>query len=139
MSMDRPWIVFIAMGLVIVAIAAAFVGIDPGLRRSVQDILGYGGPHSDESTGGRHLFHTGANIRGLKQGETYAAYVVRRDSAGSSEGFMGFPCVDTCKEIEAGYRWAERNRVADPKGCGGASWPFVEGCVAYVTRAGPRA
>ena len=135
MGIDRPWILIAAMCLVMVAVAAALLGAVPDLRRPVQDFLGYGGPHTDESTGSRYLFHTGADIRGEKKGETYSAYVTRRESLETTEGFMGFPCVATCKELEAGYRWAEAKGVTDARSCRGPSWPFVEGCVAYVARA----
>lgn len=47
--------------------------------------------------------------------------------------FGGYPCSsDDCGEDWAGYRWAERNAVADPDDCTGKTASFIEGCRVYA-------
>lgn len=133
MSSDRPWIVLVAMGLVLVVMLGLIASMDPSFRNKAQDLFGYGGPHSDEEIGSRDLFHSGADISGQKEGESYAAYDARRNRIATA-GFEGFGCLDTCRELQVGYRWAEANRVDQASRCRGATWPLVEGCVAYVTK-----
>ena len=133
MSRDRPWILIVSMALIALTVALAILMMDRGFRNSFLDLFGYGGPHSDEPSGNRDLFHTGANIRGQRNGESYAAYDARRDQS-SSEGFQGFGCVGSCTDLELGYRWAQSNRITDAKECEGSSWSILEGCVAYVTK-----
>lgn len=129
MGGDRRLI--IAMALVIAIVALLIASLDSGFRNAAADLVGYGGRHSDDHAGKRHLFHTGADIRGTKNGETYAQYDSRRDRS-STVGFMGFGCIGTCAELEAGYRWGQENRPSRPKECGGSTWGFLEGCVAFV-------
>lgn len=98
-----------------------------------QDLFGYGGAHSDEVTGSRDLFHSGAPIGGRWMGETYGEYDSRRDRTVSAS-FFGFGCMEDCREQKAGYRWAVRHNVSDIGDCAGLSWAFLEGCVAYAAR-----
>lgn len=47
--------------------------------------------------------------------------------------FGGYPCRDDhCSEDWAGYRWAEKNHIADPDDCTGKTGPFIEGCRVYA-------
>ena len=128
---DRPILLLASMALVVIAIIASMAALDPGVRRSVADILGYGGPHSDDASGTRTLYHSGVPIGGEKGGETYAAYLARREKKWT-DGFGGFACPGSCAGHEAGYRWAEAWRLTHPRQCGGTTWDFVEGCAAYV-------
>ena len=71
------------MALVVLAIMVAMASMDAGLRRSVVDLFGYGGPHSDEASGSRACSTRGVPIDGVKNGETYAAYDPDGDTAGA--------------------------------------------------------
>jgi hypothetical protein len=54
--------------------------------------------------------------------------------------FGGYPCRDEhCSEDWAGFRWAEKNHIADPDDCTGKTGLFIEGCRVYARqqRAGP--
>lgn len=128
---SRSWLLLAAVVAAGLALTVAVSGIERQLWNNVQDLFGYGGPHSDKADGSRNLFHTSADIRGLKQGETYSQFTARRDS-GVDEGFAGFGCLDTCKGHEEGYRWAIRQQIEDPIDCQAASWAFLEGCAAYA-------
>ncbi len=134
LRLERSRVVLFAMALVVLVIVGSLAGMDPGLRRSVVDLFGYGGPHSDESSGSRELFHSGVPIQGRKNGETYGEYDKRRHSR-SVGGFRGFGCPSDCGRHEAGYRWAEERRLPTPRDCRGPSWEFVEGCAAYLMEA----
>lgn len=131
---DRPGLVLSAMVLVVLAITAGLWSMDAGLRRSFVDLFGYGGPHSDESSGSRDLYHSGVPIAGEKNGETYAAYDARRYAADVT-GFRGFGCPDGCDRHEAGYAWAKAQGLSKAGDCKGPSWGFVEGCAAYMLKA----
>lgn len=133
---DRSWLFVVAMAFVVFAIILAIASIDRGLREAAQDLFGYGGPHSDESSGGLDLFHSGVDIDGTKGGETYAAYDARRDTQ-STEGFRSFACPGNCSAHEAGYDWAMQQKVSDDDQCRGPNWAFLEGCVAYVYERNP--
>lgn len=136
-AVGSPGMILAAMAVAVLLVIGAIAAQDKGIRNSIQDFLGYGGPHSDESYGGRDLFHTGVNISGRKGGETYAAYDERRDARGERD-FRGFQCLDRCEVHEAGYRWAEKREVTAARSCKGPTWAFVEGCMAYVfTRVPP--
>ena len=135
---DRSWLFVVAMGFVVFAIIVAIASIDRSLREAAQDLFGYGGPHSDESSGGRDLFHSGVDIDGTKAGETYAAFDARRDRD-STDGFGGFACPGSCDTHKAGYAWAMKQSVDDDGRCRGSSWAFLEGCVAYVYERNPPA
>ena len=128
---DRPGLLLAAMVLVVLVIMIAMGSMDAGVRRSVVDFFGYGGPHSDEASGSRALFHTRVPIDGVKNGETYAAYDKRRHGL-SQAGFGGFGCPGGCGRHQAGYRWAEARKVTSPRDCRGPSWEFVEGCAAFL-------
>ncbi len=56
--------------LLLIVLAA---GLHKEVIGDVQDLLGYGGPHSDGASGSRDLFHSGVPIGGVKAGETYGA------------------------------------------------------------------
>lgn len=111
--------------------------VTAGLQRQVADaaadVVGYGGAHSDEATGSRDLFHSGVPIGGLKHGETYGAYDRRRDNA-ATDNYFNFGCIRDCRLHGAGYRWAVRERVVNPRACAGSTWEFTEGCAAYVLK-----
>ena len=128
---DRPGIVLSAMVLVVLALMIALGSMDASIRQFVVDLFGYGGPHSDESSGSRGLYHTGVPIAGEKNGETYAAYDARRHSI-AANGFLGFGCPTNCDRHEGGYAWAEAQGLSDPGSCKGPSWEFIEGCAAFV-------
>lgn len=133
---DRSWLFVVAMAVVVLAIIVAIASTDRTLREAAQDTLGYGGPHSDESGGGLDLFHTGVDIDGTKQGETYAAYDARRDRQ-ATNGFGGFACPSSCNTHQAGYDWAMKQKLTDDGQCRGSSWAFLEGCAAYVYEQNP--
>jgi hypothetical protein len=46
--------------------------------------------------------------------------------------FKGYPCKDDCSGHIAGYNWAMRKGIEDPRKCGGNSQSFYEGCLAYA-------
>ena len=47
--------------------------------------------------------------------------------------FGGYPCRDEhCSEDWAGFRWAEKNHIADPDDCTGKTGLFIEGCRVYA-------
>lgn len=135
---DRSWLFVVAMGFVVFAIIIAIASTDRTLREAAQDTLGYGGPHSDESSGGLDLFHTGVDIGGTKGGETYAAYDARRDGE-ATDGFRGFACPGSCDPHKAGYEWAMKRSLGDDGQCRGSSWAFLEGCAAYFYERNPPA
>ncbi|HEY9553765.1 hypothetical protein [Allosphingosinicella sp.] len=120
-------------GSLLLALLVLAMGLQQPLIRIVQDMFGYGGPHSDEVTGNRDLFHSGVRIGGRRAGETYGDYDIRRDRAATNH-FFGFGCVENCREQKAGYRWAVRHDIADPGDCAGLTWAFLEGCAAYAVR-----
>ncbi|MGH7023446.1 MAG: hypothetical protein ACREEB_07630 [Caulobacteraceae bacterium] len=45
-------------------------------------------------------------------------------------------CKTNCAGHEAGWRWADGHRIADPSMCGGRSESFREGCIAYAEDVG---
>ena len=45
--------------------------------------------------------------------------------------FRGRSCSGDCSGHQAGYDWAAKHGIVDPKKCGGRSRSFVEGCKAY--------
>lgn len=66
-------------------------------------------------------------------GESYEEFDERRDSYEGGRGsFRGYGCTEDCGGHEAGYAWAEENGIEDPDECGGNSWSFEEGCIAYA-------
>ena len=60
---------------------------------------------------------------------------VRESSA--PRGFLGYACRDDrCNSHKAGFDWAERNGIADPRACTSRNDPgFVEGCRAFAEEA----
>lgn len=134
---SRSWVILLVMALVVVASVLALAALDPGLRRSTVDLFGYGGAHSDEPSGSRDLFHTQIDIRGTRNGETYADYDKRR-SADSADGFAGFGCAGSCVPHEEGFQWARSNNLTSEKQCRGNRWAVLEGCSAYVATLNPR-
>lgn len=119
--------------LLIIALMIVATGAGEAVIDEVQDLAGYGGPHSDDMTGSRTLFHAGVPIAGVKAGETYGAYDERRNKVSNDE-YLGFACADGCRAHKGGYRWAAANRISRPRECVGPTWAFVEGCAAYVLR-----
>lgn len=66
-------------------------------------------------------------------GETYEEFDKRRDAPDGTHGtFAGQGCTQDCSGHEAGYAWAEEKGITDPDHCGGKSWSFIEGCMAYA-------
>jgi hypothetical protein len=131
LRLDRPGILLAAMALVVLAIVGSLGAMDAGIRASVVDFFGYGGPHADASSGNRRLFHSGVPIEGTKDGETYSAFDARRQKV-DAIGFQGFGCIGDCSRHEAGYRWARDRQLSRARDCRGPTWEFVEGCAAYV-------
>jgi hypothetical protein len=131
LPLDRPRFLLASMAVVVLLVLASLAAMDGGIRRSVADLFGYGGPHTDHFSGGRDLFHTGVAISGTKQGERYSDFDARRDRV-QSTSFSGFGCPDACDEHERGYRWAAGNEVKEPRHCRGETWEFLEGCAAYA-------
>lgn len=85
------------------------------------------------SPGQVDLTDTDADISGVKGGETYDEYKARRDGLNGSAGsYEGYGCTEDCSGHQAGYEWAEAHSVTDASDCGGDSWSFQEGCVAYA-------
>lgn len=79
------------------------------------------------------LADTGVDTSGIKGGETYDEYDTRRDQLdGGSGSFADYGCTQDCSGHEAGYQWAEAHGITDENDCGGNSWSFQEGCVAYA-------
>jgi hypothetical protein len=61
----------------------------------------------------------------------FAGTFVLMPEAGAQR-FKGSPCTQDCSGHEAGYKWAERQAIADESDCGGTSNSFIEGCRSYV-------
>jgi hypothetical protein len=106
-------------------------GLGPEVAGDAEDIVGYGGPHSDSAAGSRSLFHIGVPIGGRKQGETYGEFNLRRNASATTD-FHGFGCVTSCRATEEGYRWAAARKLTRPAQCTGPTWSFVEGCAAFT-------
>jgi hypothetical protein len=82
---------------------------------------------------GADLSDTGADTSGVKGSQTYDEFDTRRDDIGGSAGtYGGYGCTEDCSGHEAGYQWAEDHGITDESDCGGNSWSFEEGCVAYA-------
>ncbi len=79
------------------------------------------------------LWDSEADTSGERGSEDYQTYDDRRDAMEGSAGYVsGYGCTEDCSGHDAGYAWAEENDVTDEGDCGGNSWSFQEGCVAYV-------
>jgi hypothetical protein len=79
------------------------------------------------------LSDTDADTTGVKGSETYGEYDQRRDDLDGSAGdYADFGCTQDCSGHDAGYQWAQDHGVTDESECGGKSWSFEEGCVAYA-------
>lgn len=132
MTRKMSWLWLALGGFVIGAIV--MVLLDPELRmirNTAQDLFGYGGPHSDTSEPGRHLFHSGVPIGGSKAGLTYSEFDADRNRRATTS-FFGFGCEKPCVQHIAGYRWAIRHAIRRRSDCIGPNWEFVEGCSAYI-------
>lgn len=129
---ERSPLLLVALGL-LVGLAMLFVfGMGGGsVKNQVQDWFGYGGEHSDDPAHGRDLFHSGADIKRIKGGLTYAAFDSKRDLQ-ATQSFFGFGCLKDCDGPRAGFKWASSHAIADPADCQGLRWDFVEGCAAYA-------
>jgi hypothetical protein len=46
--------------------------------------------------------------------------------------FQGYACEADCERHKAGFRWAERHLVTDPRACASLPQAEAEGCVAYA-------
>ena len=101
-------------------------------NRTTQTETASGFDANSSATGG-DLTDTDADTSGIKGGETYDEYNTRRDQVGDEPGaFGGFGCTQDCSGHEAGYQWAQDHGITDESDCGGNSWSFQEGCVAYA-------
>lgn len=78
----------------------------------------------------RDLYEREVNLSGEFAGRTYDDFDEARSSAGLS--FAGYRCVGDCEGHRAGYDWAEERGISDESECGGHSWSFREGCIAYA-------
>ncbi len=124
----------LAGAVLLITMLVMIAGLQRSAIEAATDLVGYGGTHSDETTGSRDLFHSGVPIGGAKRGESYGEYNQRRN-AGEVENYFNFGCPGgDCRLHEAGYSWAVRERLIHPGACTGSSWEFVEGCAAYVLR-----
>jgi hypothetical protein len=58
----------------------------------------------------------------------------RTAGAPAARSFMGYPCRDDrCGSHKAGFDWAERQAITDPRACLARNDPaFAEGCRAFV-------
>lgn len=133
--MKRPSLLLLVGGGALVgAIATLLVGSNADLPLSarIQDAFGYGGVHTDTPEHGRSLFHSGADISGVKGGLTYARFNSRR-IVNAVDAFAGFSCLESCAGHEAGFRWAAKRGVSQASECIGRSWSEIEGCAAFVS------
>jgi hypothetical protein len=91
-------------------------------------------PRADEVSGeGKDLYSSSSDISGERGGEPYSSYDEDRDSLEGSRGSLDdYGCTQDCSGHQAGYDWAEQHDVTDESECGGKSWSFQEGCVAYA-------
>lgn len=133
LSSRHYWLFCAGIVLLFLLLIVTIGGLEKQLVDEVEDLLGYGGPHSDEITGSRDLFHAGVPITGLKQGESYGAYDRRRDEEAITD-YFSFGCLGDCRLHKAGYRWAVKNRILNPRDCLGPSWAFLEGCAAFALK-----
>src|SRR4029079_19478776 len=79
------------------------------------------------------LSDTDADTSGLKGSETYDQYDELRDALDGAAGtYDDYGCTQDCSGHDAGYQWAEDHDITDESECGGKSWSFQEGCVAYA-------
>lgn len=77
--------------------------------------------------------HGEAGDSAVKAGETYTEYDQRRDQIHGAAGEdHGYGCTEDCSGHDAGYQWAKEHSVSDESECGGKSWSFEEGCIAYA-------
>lgn len=116
-----------ALALSLLALAAC----DNSMATETPDVFGYADRSSLDEAGDRDLVQLGLSPSGVKGGQTYAEFDAARDLA-ADDSFHGFGCLESCDGHEAGWRWAEDNGIGDPVDCGGNSWSFEEGCVAYA-------
>lgn len=49
-----------------------------------------------------------------------------------AESFKGYECRKDCSGHRAGYEWAKKKGVTEPRQCTGKSQSFVEGCKAWA-------
>ncbi|MDR2199637.1 MAG: hypothetical protein LBR53_09330 [Deltaproteobacteria bacterium] len=61
-----------------------------------------------------------------------AAAVLFFSPALHAKSFLGYACLENCEGHEAGYRWADENKLTRVEDCRGKSESFIEGCVAYI-------
>jgi hypothetical protein len=62
----------------------------------------------------------------------FGAVVCISTAAAQNAHFGGFRCFRDCMSHAAGYRWAERERIARVEDCRGLSIPVLQGCRVYV-------
>ncbi len=86
------------------------------------------------ATQGRDLTDSDANTDGVKGNENYVAYDIRRDSLTARGDVGGYGCTQDCSGHDAGWQWAEDHDISDASECGGKSWSFQEGCVAFAEK-----
>lgn len=80
---------------------------------------------------------TGLAARAAAPAATAAAPACRPPAAHRDaipRGFLGYACRDArCGSHKAGFDWAERNSIADPRACQARNdASFAEGCRAYA-------
>jgi hypothetical protein len=94
------------------------------------DAFGYA-ERQQVQPGERDLTRMDVDTRGERGGLSYASFDAERDRM-SVDHFEGFRCLGDCAGHEAGWSWAAENSISTPSECGGNSWSFTEGCVAYA-------
>jgi hypothetical protein len=52
--------------------------------------------------------------------------------ANAQSSFGGYRCTKDCSGHKAGYDWAKKKNIRDPKDCASKSQSFTEGCLVYV-------
>lgn len=123
------------VGILALVLAAAY-GVaqfnDGTVATEAADTSGYAEREYIPPVPTKGLEATTSPVEGIKGGRTYSAFDAARSGEGGAE-FHGYGCLgEDCSGHSAGYQWAEDNGVTDPGECGGNSWSFQEGCVAYA-------
>jgi hypothetical protein len=129
--MRHLWVPILLLLILFLGLIVIVAGLGREVEGKAEDIVGYGGPHSDEPSGSKSLFHTGVPIGGTKQGETYGQFNQRR-SRDAKTDYRGFGCLGDCQVHKQGYDWAAARHLAKPGRCVGSTWSFAEGCAAFV-------
>jgi hypothetical protein len=58
--------------------------------------------------------------------------ITAQPAVNAQSHFGGYRCTKDCSGHKAGYDWAKKKDVRDPKDCASKSQSFTEGCLVYV-------